>query len=98
VHVPVPLIDLALLQAKHLLELNDFGFLPHGILLELDQKDFILLLIFPEALLCFLGSLDPMANDHTRDAASGHRNLIKFSTAALWGVFTRALQQLHTAS
>ena len=36
-HVPVPLVDLALLEAQALLQLHDLRLLPDRILLELDQ-------------------------------------------------------------
>ena len=36
-HVPVPLVDLALLEAQPVLQLHDFRLLPDWILLELNQ-------------------------------------------------------------
>ena len=62
-HIPVPLVDLGLFQAKALLQLDNFGLLPDRTLLEFDKKDFILLLILTESLLGFLVSLDAMT-DH----------------------------------
>jgi len=66
-HVPVPLVDLALLEAQALLQLNNFGLLPDRALLEFVKKDFILLLIFTESLLSFLVSLDTMTDHDSWD-------------------------------
>ena len=45
-HVPLPLINLVLFEAKALLQLYDFGLGPLGVLLELKKQDLILLFIF----------------------------------------------------
>ena len=66
-HVPVPLVDLTGLEAQALLELNYLGFLPVGVLFELYHEDLVLLAIFPEALLCFLCTLDSVTDDYTWD-------------------------------
>ena len=62
-HIPVPLVYLTGLKAQALLQLNYLGFLPVGVLFELYHEDLVLLAIFPEALLCFLCTLDSMTDD-----------------------------------
>lgn len=64
-HVPVPLVDLALLQTYHLLQLHYLRLVPSGILLELKEENFILLVIFAQSFLRFLRSLDPVANHYS---------------------------------
>ena len=44
-HIPVPLVYLALLEAETLLELDDLCLGPARILLEFEKQDFILLII-----------------------------------------------------
>ena len=66
-HVPVPLVDLALLEAQALLQLNDLRLVPHVIFLELVQQNFILLLVLPEPLLCLTSASHTMPDDDTRD-------------------------------
>lgn len=70
-HVPVPLVDLALLKTEQLLQLNNLSLVPLSILLEFDQKNFILFVVLPQSLLCFLGSLDSVANNNARDNLLG---------------------------
>jgi hypothetical protein len=60
---------------------------------ELNQQNFILLLIFPKALLCFLSSFNPMADDYTRDSTGLWIRNVMRRTASLGRVFTCALQQ-----
>ena len=50
------------------MKLNDLGLLPDWVLFEFAHEDLILLTILSEALLCFLGALDPVADDYARNA------------------------------
>jgi len=50
------------------LKLNDLGLLPDWVLFELAHEDLILFTVLSEALLCFLGTLAPVADDNARDA------------------------------
>jgi len=101
-HVPVPLVDLAWFEAEALLELKNLALLPDGVVLELHQKNFILLRVLSYSLLCFLGALAPMANDHSRHEAASvlrqpqqarrcHHAFVA-ANADLWRVFACALQ------
>ena len=75
-HIPVPLVDLTGLEAEAFLELDDFRFLPVGVLFELNHEDLVLLTVFPEALLCFLSTLDPVADDYSWDRPILHSSCL----------------------
>ena len=62
-HVPVPFVDLALLEAEAFMELNDFLFVPDWIVLKLCHQYLILLLILSQSLLLLLRALLSVA-DH----------------------------------
>lgn len=66
-HVPVPLVDLALLETEAVLELDDLGLQPDGVLLELTHENLVLLAVLSEALLSLLSTLDPVADNDTGD-------------------------------
>ena len=57
-----------MLETEALLKLNDLSLLPLWVLFELAHEDLILFTVLSEALLGFLGTLAPVANDDTRDA------------------------------
>ena len=99
-HVPVPLVDLALLETQQLLKLHNLSLLPNLILLELIQKDFILLLILSQPRLCFLGSFNPVPNDNFGHLEVMHSNWCRLfaKLTAFWTVLARALQRVYTAS
>ena len=62
-HVPVPFVDLALLEAEAFMELYYFLFIPDWIVLKLSHQDLILLLILSQPLLLLLRALLSVA-DH----------------------------------
>jgi len=64
VHVPVPLIDLALLEAKTLVKLLDFLLAPDRVLLELLGQYLVLCLIFSQSLSLLLSPLDAVSDDY----------------------------------
>ena len=68
-HVPVPLIDLTLLETETLLKLHNLRLLPDWVLFEFTHEDLILFAVLSKALLCFFGALDPVADDDARNAA-----------------------------
>jgi len=57
-----------LLETEALLKLNDLSLLPLWVLFELAHEDLILFTVLSEALLCFLGTLAPVADDNARNA------------------------------
>ena len=63
-HVPVPLVDLALFEAETLVEFLDFLLAPDWILLELFGQYLVLCLIFSQSLSLFLSSLDSVSDDY----------------------------------
>ena len=62
-HIPIPLVYLALLEAETLLKFNDLCLGPARILLEFEKQDFILLIILSLPFMILSASLIPVA-DH----------------------------------
>jgi len=96
-HIPVPLVDLTGFEAQALLKLNYLGFLPVGVLLELNHEDLVLLTIFSEALLCFLCTLDSVTNDYAWDRSILHSSRLvvcRVLASALNGVIHASAQSL----
>ena len=63
-HVPVPLVDLALLEACSLVERLDFASGPVRILLELCHEDLVLCSVLSQAFLSLFASFGSVADDH----------------------------------
>jgi len=59
---------LTLLETEALLKLNDLSLLPLWVLFKFAHEDLILFTVLSEALLGFLGTLAPVADDNARDA------------------------------
>lgn len=72
------------------------------ILLELEEEDFILLLVLPKPLLCFLGPFNPVADHHTRNCPDNRLAssllLSRWLGGSLGGVFARAMQMRRVCS
>ena len=67
VHIPVPLVDLALLEPEALVQLLNLLPRPDGILVELHGEHLVLDSVLPETLLGLFGSLGFVAYDNSRD-------------------------------
>ena len=80
-HVPIPLVNLAWFESEALLKLKYLAFLPDGVVLELHQKNFILLWVLSNSLLCFLGTFAPVSNNHSRHEAA---TVLRQSQQARW--------------
>ena len=94
-HVPIPLVDLGLLQAQQVLELDDFGLGPVWVLLELDHKDFILLSVLSQPFLCFLSAFDTVADNDSWHIVRRQSSGCLLLLTALWRVFACALNDGH---
>ena len=66
-HVPVPFVDLALLEAEAFMELDNLLFIPDWIVLKLSNQYLILLLILSQPLLLLLRALLSVADHYAGD-------------------------------